>query len=452
VQSCGRTIHTAVVEAYWEVGENTLKDKPVMWRTRSTPATVFANAIVTIGRVVGATALMVSALATTARAQAWGDPVWSDEFNATEAGAAPDARKWTFDVGGSGWGNHELEVYCAPGSATPAPCDAKQPNAFQDGHGHLIIRASKVSEEPARLGAWTSARLKTLGLKDFQYGRMESCMKLPVGAGLWPAFWMLGTAGKWPAGGEIDIMENIPESGGSGAGLGPTKIQSTIHGPSTSEKGRYSLGEIFTFPPGQRIDDSTSACHAYGAIWSPFMLQMYVDDWQKPFYIRTAADVPAGGRWVFNAPFYFLLNLAVGGDWPGPPNGTTPSPADMVIDYVRVYKASGVVAPTMTADALKARGDAARNTIVELRSAGETGYVFLTCEMEVPGSVCAVDTGNALNRNVVDFRSGGSQKAKITLKSGDASRSDDAATAGAFVMVTAYTVSGEESHLAIPVE
>jgi beta-glucanase (GH16 family) len=429
-----------------------LKDKPVMRCARSTPATILKDAIVALGRVVGAAALVASAFVTTARAQAWGDPVWSDEFNDTEAGAAPDASKWTFDVGGSVWGNHELEVYCAPGNATPAPCDAKQPNAFQDGHGHLIIHALKVSEEPARLGAWTSARLKTQGLKDFQYGRMESCMKLPVGAGLWPAFWMLGTAGKWPAGGEIDIMENIPESGGSGAGLGPTKIQSTIHGPSTAEKGRYSLGEIFTFPPGQRIDDSTSACHAYGAIWSPFMLQMYVDDWRKPFFIHTATDVPVGGRWVFNAPFYFLLNLAVGGDWPGPPNGATPSPADMVVDYVRVYKASRVDAPVMSADALRARGDAVRNTIVELHSAGETGFVVLACETAVPGSACAVDTGNPMNRNVVDFRSGGSQKAKLTATFGDPSRCDDAPTAGAFVMVTAYTVSGEQSHLAIPVE
>jgi beta-glucanase (GH16 family) len=247
-------------------------------------------------------------------------------------------------------------------------------------------------------------------------------------------------------------MENIPESGGSGAGLGPTKIQSTIHGPSTSEQGKFSLAGIFTFPPGQRIDDSTSACHAYGAIWSPFMLQMYVDDWRKPFFIHTAADVPAGGRWVFNAPFYFLLNLAVGGDWPGPPNSTTPSPADMVVDYVRVYKASRVDAPEMIGDALRSRGDAVRNTIVELRSAVETAFVFLACETEVPGSACAVDTGNALNRTVVDFRSGGSQKAKITLTSGDASGRDDAATPGAFVMVTAYTVSDEQAHLAIPVE
>src|SRR6202011_600055 len=333
-----------------------VNNKPVTPLTRLTRVAIFKRAITQIGRIVGAAVLIASGFAVTASAQSWGDPVWSDEFNATEAGAAPDPSKWTFDVGGSGWGNHELEVYCAPGSATPAPCDASHPNAFQDGHGHLIIRASKVGEDPAPTGSWTSARLKTLGLKDFQYGRMESCMRLPVGAGLWPAFWMLGTAGKWPAGGEIDIMENIPESGGSGAGLGPTKIESTIHGLSTSEQGKFSLRGIFTFPGGQRIDDSTPACHVYGAIWSPFMVQMYVDDWRTPFFIRTAADVPAGGRWVFNAPFYFLLNLAVGGDWPGPPNKTTPSPAEMVVDYVRVYKASRVDGPEMSAGIMKTAG------------------------------------------------------------------------------------------------
>ena len=428
-----------------------VNDKPVMRTTRSTPATIFTDAITKIWRIVGTAALMASAFAVTAGAQAWGEPVWSDEFNSTEAGTAPDASKWTFDVGGSGWGNHELEVYCAPSNSTPVPCDAKNPNAFQDGHGHLIIRAVKVGEEPAVAGAWTSARLKTLGLKDFQYGRMESCLKLPVGAGLWPAFWMLGTAGKWPAGGEIDIMENIPEPGRSGAGLGPTKIQSTIHGPSSSEKGRFSLGGIFTFPAGQRIDDSTPACHVYGAIWSPFMLQMYVDDWRKPFFIRTASDVPAGGRWVFNASFYFLLNLAVGGDWPGPPNRTTPSPADMMVDYVRVYKASRVEAPEMNAEMLRARGDAACSTILKLNSVGETGYVFLACEVEGPDSKCSVDTGNALNASVADFRSGGSQMAKLTVTPGNSSHQGGDAT-GSYVMVTAYTVSGEQSHLAIPLE
>ncbi len=127
------------------------------------------------------------------------------------------------------------------------------------------------------------------------------------------------------------------------------------------------------------------ACHVYGAIWSPFMVQMYVDDWRKPFFIRTAADVPTGGRWVFNAPFYFLLNLAVGGDWPGPPNSTTPSPAEMIVDYVRVYKASRVEVPKMSSAPLKAPSGAGSSTILELRSAGETGYVFLACELEFPG-------------------------------------------------------------------
>jgi beta-glucanase (GH16 family) len=429
-----------------------VNDTPLARRTRLMQGAIFKRAIAQVRRIVSVAALMVAGFAATASAQAWGEPVWSDEFDSSEAGAAPDASKWTFDVGGSGWGNHELEVYCAPGTSTPAPCDAEHSNAFQDGHGHLVIRALKVGAEPAAIGSWTSARPKTLGLKDFQYGRMESCMRLPAGAGLWPAFWMLGTAGKWPAGGEIDIMENIPESGGSGAGLGPSKIQSTIHGPSTVAKGRYSLGEIFTFPAGQRIDDSTPPCHVYGAIWSPFMLQMYVDDWRKPFFIRTAGDVPAGGRWVFNAPFYFLLNLAVGGDWPGPPNSTTPSPADMIVDYVRVYKANGVDGPMMSAPALRVRGEAASSTILELRSPAGTGFVFLACEVEVSEGKCSVDTGNVLNASVADFRSSDLQRAKITVTPGDASRPSDPGAAKTPVMVTAYTVSGEQSIIAIPIE
>jgi beta-glucanase (GH16 family) len=428
-----------------------VKNKPVTHLTRLTRVAIFKRAITQIGRIVGAAALIASGFATAASAQAWGDPVWSDEFNSTEAGAAPDPSKWIFDVGASGWGNHEFEFYCAPGSSE-APCDAKEPNAFQNGHGQLVIRARKVGEEAARVGAWTSARLKTKGLKDFQYGRMESCIKLPVGAGIWPAFWMLGTAGNWPAGGEIDIMENIPETGGSGTGLGPRKIQSTIHGPSTSEKGRYSLFEIFSFPPGQSVDDSVSACHAYGAIWSPFMLQMYLDDWREPFFIRTAADVPPGGRWVFNAPFYFLMNLAVGGDWPGPPNSSTPSPAEMLVDYVRVYNASRFDGPKMIADALRAGGGTARSTILELRSAGEKGFVFLACEVDGADNKCNVDTGNALNHSVVNFRSAGSQKAKITVASGDSSHPGAAAASVSYVMVTAYTVSGEQSQIAIPIE
>jgi beta-glucanase (GH16 family) len=442
---------SASEERFGKLEKTVVKDKPVTRYMRSELAAIFKHAIAKMARIVSAAALIAFGFAARANAQAWGDPVWSDEFNSTEAGAAPDASKWTYDVGGSGWGNHELEVYCAPSSSTPAPCDAKHPNAFQDGHGHLIIRASKVREDPAPTGSWTSARLKTLGLKDFQYGRMESCIKLPVGAGLWPAFWMLGTAGKWPAGGEIDIMENIPESGGSGAGLGPTKIESTIHGPSTAEKGLFSLTQIFTFTGGQRIDDSTPVCHVYGAIWSPFMVQFYVDDWRKPFFVRTATDVPPGGRWVFDAPFYFLLNLAVGGDWPGPPNSTTPSTAEMIVHYVRVYKASRVEAPKMSSAQLKAGGGAA-STILKLQSAGETGYVFLACELEVPGSLCSVDTGNALNGSVVDFRSGPLQTTKIIVTSSHSSSRGNVTAARPHVTVTGYTVSGEQATISIPIE
>lgn len=402
-------------------------------------------------RNVGAIMIFAFAVTGAASAQDWGQPVWSDEFNSSVRGALPDASNWTYDAGGNGWGNHELEIYCAAAArdsavvaavALPvAVCNAYQPNAFQDGQGHLIIRALRVGAEPAPTGTWTSARMKSVGLREFQYGRMETCMKLPVGAGLWPAFWMMGTGAKWPAGGEIDIMENIPATGGSASGLGPTKVEGTIHGPSSSATGHFSLTEVFTLPAGQRVDDSTPGCHVYGAIWSPFMIQMYVDDWRKPYFIRTAADVPADGRWVFNAPFYFLLNLAVGGDWPGPPDVATPRAAEIVVDYVRVYKSSRMEAPVISAAPLKIV-DGVGSTFLSMISRARGGFVYVACVTESVGAVCSVDTGNALNAAVADFSSGETQTAKISVKNAVNSR----------VKVTAYTVSGEESSVAILVE
>jgi len=389
-------------------------------------------------------------LAAGAKAQEWGAPVWSDEFNSSAKGTPPDATKWTFDVGGSGWGNHELEIYCAAGASTPTPCDTTDPNAFQDGEGHLIIRAMRVSDEPAPTGTWTSARMKTLGLKDFQYGRMESCMRLPVGAGLWPAFWMLGTMGKWPSGGEIDIMENVPQQEGGDGGLGPTKVESTIHGPSTAAKRLFSLTQIYLFPDGQRVDDAKPACHAYGAIWSPFMIEMYVDDWRKPFYIRTAADVPPEGRWVFNAGFYFLMNLAVGGDWPGPPDKSTPSPADVVVDYVRAYKAAAVAGPKLSAAPLKINAGRVGETVVQVSAAAGSGFMYLSCTAESADFVCIVESGTALNHSVVDLSTEATQTAKVTLKKAPGHESKDVAYPS--IKVTAYTVSGGESSIAIPVE
>ena len=392
--------------------------------------------------------LAISAIADRAYGQEWGKPVWSDEFNSSVSGAPPDASNWTYEVGGNGWGNHELEIYCAAGfagsakdAAVPAVCNAEKPNAFQDGRGHLIIRALRVSAEPAPTGTWTSARMKSVGLREFQYGRMEACMKLPVGAGLWPAFWMMGTGAKWPAGGEMDIMENIPAAGGAENGLGPTKVEGTIHGPSTSARGHFSLTGVYELPGGQRVDDSAPGCHVYGAIWSPFMIQIYVDDWRKPYFIRTAADVPADGRWVFNAPFYFLLNLAVGGDWPGPPGVATPSPADVMVDYVRVYKSSRVDAPVMRAGALKSV-DGTASTVLSMNARGRGGYVYISCATESAGAVCSVDTGNALNAAVADFGAGETQTAKITVAGAVNSR----------VTVTAYTVSGETASVVIAVD
>ena len=172
-------------------------------RARLARGIILKRALGVVLRSAGALVIVVVAMtAGSGRVygQDWGKPVWSDEFNSSVRGAPPDASNWTYEVGGNGWGNHELEIYCAAGAggtasgaAAPAVCNAEQPNAFQDGQGHLIIRALRVSAEPAPTGTWTSARMKSVGLREFQYGRMEACMKLPVGAGLWPAFWMMGT-------------------------------------------------------------------------------------------------------------------------------------------------------------------------------------------------------------------------------------------------------------------
>ncbi len=164
--------------------------------------------------------------------------VWSDEFDGA-AGALPDSAKWTYDAGGDGWGNAELETYCAPGSS--APCDYAAPNAYQDGRGHLVISARKDAA-----GRWTSARgSKPSGLKTFEYGRVEASMRLlPPAPKPGPAFWMLGSG--HPVGrlgrpaGEIDIMENVP--GDVPGGLGLDAIKSTVHGPGYSWRRRVRPG------------------------------------------------------------------------------------------------------------------------------------------------------------------------------------------------------------------
>lgn len=248
---------------------------------------------------------------------------WSDEFDGP-AGAPPDPAKWTAEQGGDGWGNQELEFYCKPGSDA-GPCDARRPNAHLDGLGHLVLEAFPSS------GTWTSARLKTAGLEQTLYGRVEARLRLPAGAGLWPAFWLLGAdidQVGWASCGEIDVMENVPV-----APLGAKRIKSTVHGPGYS--GIHGIGRVTSLPDGGRVDDGF---HVYGAIWSPNRVQFYVDDPAAPFFTVTPADLPEGAKWVYDQPFFLLLNLAVGGDWPGPPDASTPNPARMLVDWVRVYK------------------------------------------------------------------------------------------------------------------
>jgi beta-glucanase (GH16 family) len=251
--------------------------------------------------------------------------VWSDEFNGPR-GAAPDPSKWTYETGsGSVFGNAELETYCVPTSNTP-PCSASNPNIFQDGNGNLVIQARNTN------GNWTSGRMKTQGLAQFQFGRIEARMKLPVGAGVWPAFWMLGadiTTVQWPQSGEQDIMEWVQS-------YGPNTTSSHIHGPGYS--GDSGVGTNTTFPNGGRTDDTSY--HIYGVIWSQDQIQFYRDDYTQPFLTLTPTSPGVTGAWVFNQPFFLLLNLAIGnGGFPGFTDSSTPNPATMLVDYVRVFTA-----------------------------------------------------------------------------------------------------------------
>ena len=235
--------------------------------------------------------------------------VWSDEFNGA-AGAAPDSSKWVYDLGASGWGNQELETYT----------DSRE-NSFLDGKGHLVIRALRISD-----GKYTSARLKTEGKFSTQYGRIEARVKLPRGQGIWPAFWMLGEdipKVGWPASGEIDIMEVI--------GKDPSTAYGSLHGPGYNGDKGYR-GE-YRLPGDVKFAD---AYHTFAIEWEPNVVRFMVDD--EVYATQTPKRLPPGEKWVFDKPFFIILNCAVGGDWPGSPDATTPLPAEMLVDYVRVYK------------------------------------------------------------------------------------------------------------------
>ena len=241
---------------------------------------------------------------------------WSDEFNGAD-GAPVDPAKWTALVGGDGWGNAEREYYTA-----------ETANVHQQG-GSLIITASAegIDGKTCWYGpcAHTSARLETKGKFDLKYGRIEARIQVPRGQGLWSAFWMLGAnvdTVPWPACGEIDIMENV--------GMEPRLVHGSMHGPGYSGGAaltqKYALANGAAFPADY---------HLYAVEWDSTAVRFYVDE--TLYETRTPADTPAGAAWAYDHPFYVLLNLAVGGTWPGDPDQTTAFPATMKIDYVRAY-------------------------------------------------------------------------------------------------------------------
>jgi beta-glucanase (GH16 family) len=258
--------------------------------------------------------------------------VMSEEF---DVDGAPDPSIWSFDEGrgplDDGWGNKEMQFYTK-----------RAENAVVK-DGYLIITAV---EEDYQGSTYTSARLKTRNLFEQKYGRFEARIKMPLGRGMFPAFWMLGSnfceaqsrdlnnnvfcdsskpnyeTGNvlWPQSGEIDIMEYI--------GSKPTQVFGTVHGPGYS--GGEGKSKKYTLP-NDRFDNDF---HIFGIEWGENYINWYVDD--VLYNQITPKDVP--GEWVFNQPFYMLLNLAVGGNLPGPPNAETVFPQTMMIDYVRVYQ------------------------------------------------------------------------------------------------------------------
>ena len=241
---------------------------------------------------------------------------WSDEFNGA-AGATFDRAKWVADTGGEGWGNQEREFYTT-----------RTENVATDGAGHLVITAL-AEPDTTKYRCWyggcryTSARLRTQGLFDQAYGRFEARLRIPRGQGIWPAFWMLGrdigTAG-WPASGEIDIMENI--------GREPNVVHGTVHGPGYS--GAQGIGGADTLARPLADD-----FHVYAIEWEPNEIRWYIDG--RPYFRLTPAQLPPGTRWVFDHPHFVIMNVAVGGGWPGDPDATSTFPQRMLVDWVRVW-------------------------------------------------------------------------------------------------------------------
>lgn len=227
-------------------------------------------------------------------------------------GSAPSAAQWSRVTGGGGWGNGDLETYTA----------SNRNSVVQNGKLLITARHETATGPDGVTRNYTSARLSTQGRFAMQYGRVAARIKVPAGAGLFPAFWMLGdnvdTVG-WPRSGEFDMMENI--------GSLPNDLVAGFHGPYMT-KGSGST----TYRAAAPLAD---AYHVYAMNWQPNSVSWSFDG--HVFATKTRADLPRGATWVFDHPFFLLLNVAVGGGWPGTPPTTTRFPASMSVDWVRVY-------------------------------------------------------------------------------------------------------------------
>lgn len=244
--------------------------------------------------------------------------LWSDEFEGAE-GAPPNPENWTYETGGGGWGNEELQYYT----------DTTD-NASLDGDGNLVITARQIDPASTDLQCWygpcthTSARLITQYKQEFQYGRIESRLRVPEGSGIWPALWMLGTditEVGWPQTGEIDIMEFV--------GRTPHEIFGTLHGPG------YNGGQAFSgvHDIGGPVPNQW---HEFTLEWSPELIVWSVDGTE--FHHASPTDL-APNQWVFEHPFFLLTNVAVGGNFGGALGEDFSFPQALTIDYIRVYNA-----------------------------------------------------------------------------------------------------------------
>ena len=238
--------------------------------------------------------------------------VWNDEFD----GPALNLEKWSYEIGGHGWGNNELQYYSDDDSTA----------FIQD--GKLVIRADLVPQGTGsadNLRYFSSARLRTSGKGDWRYGRIEVKAKLALGQGIWPAIWMLPTDwmyGGWPESGEIDIMEHV--------GYDPGRVHGSIHTGSYNHKINTQRGG------SKLLDKISSKFYVYAIEWYEDRIDFLIDD-AKYFSFQNDGKNDFN-TWPFNQRFHLLINIAVGGDWPGSPDETTQFPTEMEVEYVRVYE------------------------------------------------------------------------------------------------------------------